>query len=110
MTSRGRHTKGAALLTLALTAAGCLTASQESRVQTDLDQVKKQVFEMQRDTAAMMAKVTSIDERLAKPDTSQPARWADLQTLLQTLADEVRTLGARLDDNAMRMGSLARDI
>ncbi|MBI3449377.1 MAG: tol-pal system protein YbgF [Acidobacteria bacterium] len=98
------------IATLALTAAGCLTASQESRVQTDLDQLRQQMFAMQKDTAAMTAKLAAIEEKLGKQDTSQPARWADMQALLQSLTDEIRTLGARLDDNGTRMGSLSRDI
>ena len=39
-----------------------------------------------------------------------PARWADIQALLQSLTDEIRTLSARLDDNGTRTGSLSRDI
>src|SRR5262249_19761602 len=85
-------------------------ASQESRVQTDLDQVRKQIFDMQKDTAAMVTKMSAVEAKLGSQEATTPARWAELQALLQTLTDEGRTLGPRLDDNTARMGSLARDI
>ena len=109
MTHRGRSS-ALAVIVLSLAAAGCLTASQESRVQTDLADVRNKIFEMQRDTASMTSRLASIEERLSKTGGEQPVRWADVQALLQTLSDEVRTLGARLDDNTGRMSLLARDM
>ncbi len=109
MIPRGRVAAGAAIV-LSLAAAGCLTASPQSRVQTDLDEVRKQMFEVQRDTAAILSRMAALDEKLSKQEGASPIRWADLQALLQTLSDEVRSLGARLDDNTARMGSLSRDM
>ncbi len=100
----------APLLAAALAAAGCLTASQESRLQTDMAQVREQVFTMQRDTAAILARLQELERVLEAQGGSSPARFADLEALLRTLTDEVRALGARLDDNTSRMTALSRDV
>lgn len=100
----------AAVLLSSLAAAGCLTASQESRLQTDLEEVRRQVFEIQRSNAEVAAKMEEVRAALAKQETASPTRWADIQALLQSLADEVRRLGARVDDGTARLGMLARDI
>ena len=100
----------APLLVAALAAAGCLTASQESRLQTDMAQVREQVFAMQRDTAAILTRLQELERVLEVQGGSSPARFADLEALLRTLTDEVRALGARLDDNTSRMTALSRDV
>jgi tol-pal system protein YbgF len=100
----------APILVAALAAVGCLTASQESRLQTDMVQVREQVFAMQRDTAAVLTRLQELERILEVQGGSSPARFADLEALLRTLTDEVRALGARLDDNTSRMTALSRDV
>jgi len=97
-------------LALALAAAGCLTASQEARVSTDLAEVRSSVFQLQRDSASVLQRITALEEAFAKQQSAGPTRYADLQALIQTLTDEVRALGARLDDNAVRMTALSREV
>ncbi len=95
---------------LGLAAAGCLTASQESRLQTDMAAVRQQVFQMQKETAALLAKMETIELALSQSESASPTRFADLESLLQSLADQVRELGARLDDNTARMSALTQEI
>jgi tol-pal system protein YbgF len=107
---RGRHIYLALIAASSLAAAGCLTATKQSRLQTDMGQVREQMFDMQRDTASILMRLESIEDGLNKRDDASPARFADLETLLRTLTDEVRSLGARIDDNTSRMTALSRDV
>jgi tol-pal system protein YbgF len=109
MIARGRISL-LAVQALALSAAGCLTASQESRVQTDLEDVRKQVFQMQKDTAAMASKMDAVTESLARQQSAGPTQFADLQAMIQSLADDVRRLGERINDNTSLINSLSRDV
>jgi tol-pal system protein YbgF len=95
---------------MALAAAGCLTASQQSRLQTDMAEVRQQVFEMQKDTSAILSRMEGLEQSVAQQQGASPTRFADLESLIQSLADQVRTLGARLDDNTARMATLAHEI
>jgi len=108
--SRGRPAVLAAVIATSLAAAGCLTASQESRLQTDMSQVRDQVFEMQKDTAAVLMRLEAIEDGLASQRDASPTHFADLESLLRSLTDEVRALGARMDDNTSRMTALSRDV
>lgn len=100
----------APILLAALAAVGCLTASQESRLQKDVADVRDQMFGMQRDTAAILSRLDSMEATVKEAQGGAPTRFADLEALLRTLTDEVRALGARLDDNTSRMTALSRDV
>ena len=39
----------------------CLTSTQATRLQSDLDEVKKQLFQVQQDTAASRSKLEEVD-------------------------------------------------
>lgn len=100
----------AAIAALSLITAGCLTASQQSRLQTDLEQVRNQAFANQRDMAALQSKIQTLEQALGKQASTAPTKYADLESLVTQLRDEVRNLGARLDDSNTRMNALSRDI
>jgi tol-pal system protein YbgF len=100
----------AAIAALSLLTAGCLTASQQSRLQTDLEQIRTQAFANQREMAALQSKIQALEQTIAKQATATPTKYADLESLVTGLKDEVRTLGARLDDSNTRMNALSRDI
>jgi len=108
--SRGGLAIAPAGLFLALAAAGCLTASQQSRLQTDMSDVRQQVFQMQKDTAAILSRMEGIEQALSRSENASPTRFADLEALLQSLSDQVRALGARIDDNTARMTTLTQEI
>lgn len=95
---------------LGLSAAGCLTASQQSRLQTDMSEVRQQVFDMQKQTVEVLSKVQGMEETLSRQEGASPTRFADLESLLQSLSDQVRTLGVRLDENTSRMATLTQEM
>lgn len=105
-----RAAPAAALLVLAAAAGGCLTASDQSRLQTDMADVRQQVFDMKKSTAEILQKIGTMEEALSRQEGASPTRFADLEALLQSLTDQVRALGARLDDNTARMATLAHEI
>lgn len=107
-------TRGAVLapaaMALALCAAGCLTATNQTRLQKDMADVRQQSFDTQKSMAEIKTRLDSIEEALKSSAGASPTRFADLETLLQSLSDQVRALGARLDDNTSRMSTLAQEI
>lgn len=112
--SQGSSLFRAALLPVPLlllsVAAGCLTASDQSRLRTDMADVRQQVFDMKKSTAEILERITFMEEALSRQEGASPTRFADLEALLQSLTDQVRALGARLDDNTARMATLAQEI
>jgi len=82
---------------------GCLTSTQATRLQTDLDEVKRQLFQIQQDGAATRSRVDEIDRRMAAGGASPAPGQADLQAAVQTLLDQVQALRAQLDDINTRL-------
>ncbi len=85
---------GAALL---LTA-GCLTSTQATRLQTDLDQVKQQLFQIQQDSTATRSRLDEIDHKTGPGAADPSGAQAELQATMQTLLDRIQALQADVDE------------
>ena len=86
----------------------CVTSTQATRLQKDLDDVKRQVFQVQQDTAGSRAQLDDLSKRL--PGSGPGAGQADLQEAIRSLLDQMRTLAQRLDEMKTRMSSLSLEI
>jgi tol-pal system protein YbgF len=86
----------------------CVTSTQATRLQKDLDDVKRQVFQVQQDTAGSRAQIDDLSKRLtgSAPNGGQ----GELQEAIRGLLDQIQTLGQRLDEMKTRMSSLSMEI
>src|SRR6185436_14816006 len=91
------HTASRAGLTLALTASlsGCVTSSQATRLQKDLDEVKRQLFQVQQDTAGSRTQVEELARGLNKQGGTASSQ-ADLNASVQSLLDQVQGLAEKI--------------
>ena len=87
--------------------AGCLTSTQATRLQTDLNAVKQQIFQVQQDSAASKARLEELVGRLGA--SGQGSGQADLQATLQTLMDQMQALSEQLREVKAKMNGLTQE-
>lgn len=104
----GRALLATASLILALLP-GCVTSTQATRLQKDLDDVKRQVFQVQQDTAGSRAQIEDLSKKLPGGGGT-PESTADLQAAIQSLIDQIQSLSARMDEMKARMATLSQEI
>ncbi len=97
----------AASLLLALPA--CLTSTQATRLQRDLDEVKRQLFEMQRETAQSRSSVEEIVRELSAKDDPLE-READMGATLRSLLDQVAILSERIEEMKGRITAMSQEM
>jgi tol-pal system protein YbgF len=90
-------------------APGCLTSTQATRIQTDLDEVKRQVFQVQQETAGTQQRLEAIDRKLADDSTSS-THQADLNASMQSLLDQIQILTEQIQQMETRMAGLQMEI
>ncbi|HEY3174955.1 MAG TPA: tetratricopeptide repeat protein [Candidatus Polarisedimenticolia bacterium] len=90
--------------------AGCVTSTQATRLQKDLDDVKRQLFQVQQETTASRTQIEEVARRLGPGAQSPSSSQAQLGGAIQTLLDQVQALSERLKESNSRMASLAQDI
>ena len=100
-------TRTVSTLTLVVLLAGCVTSTQATRLQKDLDEVKRQLFQVQQDTAGSRKQVEELAQGLSKP-ASSPTAQADLNASIQSLLDQVRPIDLSLDGVANVLRGHAR--
>jgi tol-pal system protein YbgF len=102
------------ILSLALAApvgaAGCLTSTQATRLQTDLEEVKKQLFQVQQTAAGNRTRLDEIATRVTGQDPSGSPGQNDLRSTLQAVLDQNRALGEQMEDIKARLASLSHDV
>ena len=95
------------LLAILLTSA-CLTSTQATRVQSDLDEVRRQLFQVQQETTGSQQRLAAIDQKLGG---GVPASGhADLNATIQTLLDRIQAMSAQMSEMQTRMGTLQQEI
>lgn len=90
-------------------AAGCLTSTQATRLQTDLEEVKKRIFEVQQTASGNRTRLDEIASR-AGQDTSGPPGQNDVRASLQALMDQNRALGEQMEEVKARLASLTHEV
>lgn len=103
-----RRTLFAGILAL-MAAPGCLTSTQATRLQTDLDDVKKQLFQVQQQTAGSQQKLATIENKLESGGPSS-ADQADLMLSMHSLLDQVQILSERIQEMESRLAGLQGEI
>ena len=96
------------LAVLLLLLSACVTSTQATRLQKDLDDVKRQVFQVQQDTAGSRAQLDDLSKRL--PGSAPAGGQADLQAAIRSLLDQMQTLTQRLDEMSTKMSSLSQEM
>jgi len=100
-----------ALLALAaLPAAGCLTSTQATRLQGDLDEVRRQIFQVQQETTGTQQRLTAIDQKLGGGGVPAASGQADFNATLQTLLDRIQVLSEQMSEIQSRMGTLQAEV
>ncbi len=108
---QARRAATAPLLLSAMALSACLTSTQATRLQQDLDDVKRQVFQVQQDTAGSRARLEEIDKKLSPRDGSpSSAQQADLQSSIRAILDQVQALSQRTEEIWNRLASLAEEM
>lgn len=102
--------RAAAALALAVSLSGCVTSTQATRLQKDLDEVKRQLFQVQQDTAASRTQMEELARgpggRTGGASTSQ----ADLNASIQALLDQIQGLSEKIRELTARMATLSQEI
>jgi tol-pal system protein YbgF len=98
---------GACLLLLP---AGCVTSTQATRLQKDLDDVKRQLFSVQQDTTGSRARIDEISGKLGGGAGGGPSAQPELQRAIQGLIDQIQALNERMDEMKARMATLSQEI
>jgi len=108
---KARRSASISLLISTTALSACLTSTQATRLQQDLDDVKRQVFQVQQDTAGSRAKLEEIDKKLAPQEGgASSAQQADLQASVRRILDQVQTLSQRTEEIWNRLASLANEM
>lgn len=90
--------------------AGCLTSTQATRLQTDLDAVKKQLFEIQQTAAGNKSRLDEIGSRVTGESPGAPPGQKDLRATLQAVLDQNRALGEQMEEIKARLAALSHDV
>ena len=90
---------------------GCLTSSQSKALVQDVDSIRAQLLQLQKENAAVSAAVAAQAESLAKAleqrDEDQRVGRADLSTQVDAVARQMEALGQKIEDNNFRLSSLS---
>jgi tol-pal system protein YbgF len=100
------------LLALAapLGVAGCLTSTQATRLQTDLEEVKKRLFEVQQTAAGNRSRLDEIATRVTGEAPGGPPGQNDMRATLQAVLDQNRALSEQMEDIKARLAALSHDV
>ncbi len=93
----------------ALLTAGCLTSTQATRLQGDLDEVRRQLFQVQQETTGSQQRLASIDQKLGGGAPASQGQ-ADLNATIQTLLDRIQVMSEQMSEIQTRMGALQQEI
>ncbi len=96
---------GAVVLT-ALT--GCLTSTQATRLQKDLDDVKKHIFELRQESSATRSRIEAIAASAPSPQAA--ADQAGMREDVRSLVDQARALSQRLEQIDGRITALMQQV
>jgi len=86
----------------------CVTSTQATRLQKDLDDVKRQVFQVQQDTAGSRAQIEEMSRRGGGGDGS--AGQAEIQSAIRSVLDQIQGLTERMEELKSRMAALSQEI
>jgi tol-pal system protein YbgF len=87
----------------------CVTSTQATRLQKDLDDVKREIFQVQQDSAASRSKIEEVARRLGNAEAPSSSQ-ADLSATMRALLDQVQALSERLKETSARMASLSQEL
>jgi len=103
-----------ALACLLLPSLGCLTSTQSKALVQDVDSIRGQLLQIQKENAAVAAAVAAQAESVAKAlelrDEDQRVGRADLSTQVDAVARQMEALSQKIEDNNFRLSSLSGQI
>lgn len=88
---------------------GCSGGQELATVQSQLDEVQRQVLQLQKDVASK-EEIASLEQAVQDQTSSQRRSEADLQVSLKNLADQIGELEAKLEDTNYRLAQLSQQI
>ncbi|MGH9867517.1 MAG: tol-pal system protein YbgF [Candidatus Polarisedimenticolia bacterium] len=98
------------LLVLSAAGTGCLTSTQATRLQTDLEEVKKQLFQIQQTSAGNRSKLDELGSQVTGQSPAGPPGQNDLKASLQALLDQNRAMAEQIEDLKARVSALSHQI
>jgi tol-pal system protein YbgF len=101
--------RGAALIFLWGGASACLTSSQATRLQKDLDDVKRQVFQIQQETTGAKRSMDEVTAALSTRKEEATAGQAGMQATLQSLLDQMLALSEQVKQLNDRVSTLSAE-
>jgi tol-pal system protein YbgF len=101
--------RGAALILAWGSASACLTSSQATRLQRDLDDVKRQVFQIQQETTGAKRSMDEVTAALHTRKEDATAGQAGMQATLQSLLDQMQALSEQVRQLNDRVTTLAAE-
>jgi len=90
--------------------AGCVTSTQATRLQTDLDEVKRQIFQVQQETAASRSQIEEVARAMSSQTGSPASAQADLQASVQSVLDQIQVLSEKITEVGTRVASLSDQV
>ncbi|MFQ5700404.1 MAG: tetratricopeptide repeat protein [Acidobacteriota bacterium] len=97
-------------VTLVLLAPACLTSTQATRLQKDLNDVKRQVFKLQQDSSGSQRRLREIAEKLADGAPPSGTDPADLGNTVQILLDQIQSLSVQMKEMNKRLDMLQQKL
>lgn len=96
-------------LAVIILVSGCVTSTQATRLQKDLDEVKRQLFTVQQDTAGSRTQVEELSRSLTKQNGASSSQ-AELNSSIQSLLDQVQGLSEKMKELLGRVTTLSLEI
>ncbi|HKY34224.1 MAG TPA: tol-pal system protein YbgF [Candidatus Polarisedimenticolia bacterium] len=96
------------VLAVMASAPACLTSTQATRLQTDLEEVKKQLFQIQQETAGTRSRIEEIDRKLGQGGAPAGPAQADLKATVQSLLDQNRVVSEQLKEIRSWMAGMSQ--
>ena len=88
---------------------GCVTSTQATRLQKDLDEVKRQLFQVQQDTAGSRSQMEEVARGLTRQGGASTSQ-ADLNASIQTLLDQFQGFSEKMKEMTSRITDLTHEI
>ena len=101
--------RSAAILAFTLLLSGCVTSTQATRLQKDLDEVKRQLFQVQQDSAGSRSQMDELARGLAKQGSASTAQ-ADLSASIESLLDQIQGLSEKTKELTSQVMTLTQEI
>lgn len=97
------------VLAVALTAGGCVSSTDIEGLQSQLNEIQRQILQVQRE-APSKEEVSSLEASVGRQMEMLLKSEADMQVRLGGLSDQIEQLQAKLEDTNYRLAQLSQTI